>query len=127
VARFDLGLSDEEFIAQTPFSLQLLMKRAEMADFKMFRGHAQVAAILANIHRDTKKHPEGFTELDFIPPHVIPVALRKKKQTFKDLSPIEKRKALAGMFGHSLDKDGKIIPKKKREPKKVKRGSKVAK
>jgi hypothetical protein len=123
MARFDFGLSDDEFLSETPLSLQLLMKRAELADFKLFRGHAQVAAILANIHRDSKKFPNGFTELDFIPPYLIPVALRKKPVTFKRLTPLEQRRQLARFFGHAVDNDGKILPKKK----KVKRGRQVTK
>lgn len=91
------------------------MKRVEYADFKLWRGTAQVACILANVHRDSKKRPEPFSELDFIPANVVPTSLKAKPKTYRNLTPIEQRKVLAGIFGHSVTKDGKIVPRKKRK------------
>lgn len=121
MARYDLRLSDEEFLRETPYSISLLMERDKAKDFKMYHGFAKVVAVLANSSNDFKKNPRGYSEIDFIPEHLVPVHLRRKK--FNQLTPMEQRKILAEVFNHSLDKDGKIIPKKG-----VKRGAtKVAK
>jgi len=119
MARIDLGLSDEEFLRETPYSFGLLLRRAEFADFKLWRGTAQVACILANVHRDSKKKPDPFSELDFIPSHVIPASLKAKPKRYLDLTPLDQRKAIAGMFGHSVTKDGKIVPRKRKKEKRA--------
>lgn len=112
MARIQLGLSDEDFLQETPYSLSLLMEQADLKDFKQARGTAMVAAILANVHRDSKKQPKAFTEMDFIPSHLIPASMKPKK--YKQLTPIEQRKVIAATFGFSVGADGKILPKRKK-------------
>lgn len=102
---------------ETPYSLSLLIKRAEMADFKQARGHATVAAILANVHRDSKKRPEGFSEMDFMPAYLVPANLRRPgKLQYCELPPEKQRAALASFFGHTVRR-GQIVPRKKRSKK----------
>lgn len=79
MARFDLGLSDAEFLRETPYSLDLLMERAKHADFKHFMGFAKVMSLYANVHRDEKKRKKPFTEFDFMPPYLVPNDKRQKK------------------------------------------------
>jgi hypothetical protein len=112
-----LGLSDAEFLGETPYSLTLMIRRLEMQEFKNARGHALTASILANVNRDTKKRPEPFGELDFIPRHLIPQNLRKsRKLSYSELPPEKQRAALAAFFGHSV-RNGRIVPRKPKRKK----------
>lgn len=110
-------MSDEEFLNETPYSLTLLIKRLEMREFKEARGPALIASLLANINRDSKKHPEPFSELEFIPAHLIPRALRQVKPTYGQLTPLQQRVALAHFFGCSV-RNGKIVQRKLKRGKK---------
>jgi hypothetical protein len=104
-------------LQETPFSLHLLLERARVKEFKDARGPAMITALLANVNRDTKKRPEGFSEFDFIPSHLIPANLRKpSKPQYCELTAMQQRRMLASFFGHKVVK-GKIVA----PPKKVKR------
>ena len=94
------------------------MERAKVKDFKQEYGSALVCWILANINRDVKKHPEPFSPMDFISPHLLPRAVRSHKLTYTQLSAKQQRAVLAGFFGHTV-KGGKIVPLPK--PKKEKK------
>src|SRR5260370_42630604 len=72
IARFDLGLTDLEFLEEAPRSLDLQIERLKRREFKDYQIGAKVSCILANVNRDTTKKPEPFTELDFIPEYLWP-------------------------------------------------------
>ena len=96
--------------------MHLLLERARAKEFKEARGAAMITALLANVNRDTKKRPEGFSELDFIPAHLIPANLRRPtKPQYCELNSMQQRRMLAGFFGYTVRK-GKIVA----PPKKVK-------
>jgi hypothetical protein len=103
-----LRLSDAEFLRETPYSLDLLMKRAKNADFKFFNGFAKVQAIIANVNRDPEKKREPFTEFDFMPSYLLP----KKKLGRKPGETVEQmrervRSQITDIFATPAKKKGK--------------------
>jgi hypothetical protein len=69
----DLGLSDAEAWALTPRLLfRLLERRGELERLNTIRADrraGEVTALIANVHRDTKKQRDPFSWLDFFPEH----------------------------------------------------------
>ena len=67
IGRYDLKLNEEEFWGLTLKEFGLLVERynaeIERQDFRV----ALVCALIANIYRDDKRHPEPFTPQDFLP------------------------------------------------------------
>ncbi len=64
-------MEEESFWALTPGQLYLLIRRHNQKEeaYTMMadRRSAQICAILANIHRDTKKQPQPYELKDFMP------------------------------------------------------------
>ena len=99
------------------------MERDEAADFKFYHGIAKVVSVLVNVHRDSEKYPEGFSELDFIPAHLVPPKLRKHKPGRPDkatgnvvetrLNDVVPRDFLFEVFQCGVDKRGKVVKKPK--------------
>lgn len=93
----------------------MLIKRLEHHEFQKYHPSAKIAMILANVNRDSKTCPEGFSELDFIPPYLVPKGSRKRVPQFdeagnvahtdvKTLSPDKQRDFLNNMFGYDPKK-----------------------
>src|SRR3990170_635383 len=67
-ARFDLGLASEEYWWELTAGLTLaLIERWEQTEFRRDLRAGIIAAVLAETHRDKKRKPEPFSQLDFMP------------------------------------------------------------
>lgn len=96
-----------------------------MRDFKFYHGIGKVVAMLATIHRDPEKHPEGFSEIDFMPPYLVPPSLRKRKPGKPDrvtgnvgdtkLQEVNQRDFLFNVFKCGVGKKGKVVKKPQRK------------
>ena len=98
-----------QFLDETPRSLDLQIQRHSQKEFKEYHVGARIAAILANVNRDMDKHPEPFSELDFIPEHLWPDSLRDGPRfdkagnvgvtNLRDMSGTEQQDFLFSMLG----------------------------
>jgi hypothetical protein len=124
VARYDLWLSEDEFLDLTPYALDLLIERhrAEKLDEWLRTGH-QVAT-MANLWGDRKARPKGWSALDFVPKHLVPKEFRQNERRIKlrDLTSKERSAFFFNMFGCGIAPDGTVVRTPKGKVKKVKRG-----
>jgi hypothetical protein len=67
IARFDLRLSEEEYLEMPPIALDALLARAAIADRKALFPGAMVCATLCNLKNDWDKNPDGWQPADFLP------------------------------------------------------------
>lgn len=103
----------------TPYMLDLLIERAKVAEFKMFRSTAGIAAILANVHRDEKSHPEPFSVMDFIPRHLWPDSVQDGprldrqgnvgRTNLKKMPPEKQKDFFFQMMGCGYRPDGSVV------------------
>lgn len=66
MARHDLGLSEEEFMAMAPVALDALVVRLQARERRADHRSASIIAAIFNVHRDTEKRPEPFEAEDFM-------------------------------------------------------------
>ena len=96
-----LGYPHPDFLLRQLTSSQLTELEAfrelegGFGEFKQDHRFAQLCALLANIHRDTKKHPEAYTMRDFL---LIPQDEESQR---------EKNKRIRGMFDMLSKRKGK--------------------
>lgn len=72
MARYDLGLGEEETWRETPRRILLLLDRRGVRDRREDRRAGTVAAAVYNVHRDRKRHPDPLTWEDLFPEHSRP-------------------------------------------------------
>jgi len=96
-------MSDEEFLARTPYELKLLndayLTRLEIDDGRF----ALLCSLTANIHRDSKKNKKGFSPADFMINRrnpQLPAKGKGKRQSTKQQ--IEHFKAVTALFGGTI-------------------------
>jgi hypothetical protein len=103
VARADLGMSREEFLACSPLELEAMIARLEKRrDHARFLA-AMVCASIFNVNCDFDKRPEGFSPADFMPGKRSPAddltefALECQRNDFEHI-PTEEDKRMAEIF-----------------------------
>lgn len=86
-ARYDLGLSDEEFWDLSVEQFNALIERHITEQENRDLRAAQICCVLANIHRDTRKKPRPFEIKDFLPQR-RPKKPKTEKQMENDLTAV---------------------------------------
>jgi len=74
----DLGLSRSDFLSLTPREFDILCKRQSEIEKRWDSRFASVMALLANIHRDSKKRKRPYKTEDFMPTE------KRQKQTWQE-------------------------------------------
>lgn len=67
IARVDLGMTEEQFLACSPREFDAFCNRLHTIDRKQQLNAALICSVIANVNRDPKFRPKAFTPEDFMP------------------------------------------------------------
>lgn len=101
IARVDLGMSREQFLAATPREFDAFCKRLHTRDQKRQFNAALICSVVANVNRDSKVRYKPFTPQDFMP------------QPEEVQTPEQQVKMLTVIFGCGPGTKGKAEPDRK--------------